>query len=84
MSKPPRPRRPVSDFQLIRYIDTTTHALIAECGGCGHELVLDVMAIIDEHGANLWIGELRERLQCKKCGARAASIVVRDLPTMPF
>jgi hypothetical protein len=77
-------RRAVTDFQLIRYIDSTLDELIAECGACRHEDVLDVAEIISMHGANLWIGELRERLQCRQCGARTPSIFARPLLVMPF
>jgi hypothetical protein len=77
-------RRAVTDFQLIRYIDSTMDELVAECGACRHEIVLDVMEIISTHGANLWIGELRERLQCQQCGARAARIFARSLPEATF
>ncbi len=56
-------RHVVTDFQLIRYIDTAVNELIAECGGCRHEYALDVADIISTHCANLWVGELRERLQ---------------------
>jgi hypothetical protein len=77
-------RRAVTDFQLIRYIDSTMDELVAECGDCRHELVLDVMEIIGTHGANLWIGELRERLQCRRCGTRAASIFARSRSIVPF
>ena len=77
-------RRPVTDFQLIRYIDSTMHELVAECGACRHEIVLDVMEIISTYGANLWIGELRERLQCQQCGARAARIFARCRPVIRF
>lgn len=77
-------RRTIADSELIRYIDTTTYDLVAECAACRHEIVLDVMEIISAHGANLWIGELRERLHCRQCGARVASIFARSLPVTSF
>lgn len=77
-------RQTVSDFELIRYIDTTTSELAAECSACHSEIVLDVAEFISAHGANLWIGDLRDRLQCRQCTARAARIFTRALPVMPF
>lgn len=72
-------RSAVTDFNLIRYIDTTKYELVAECGACRYEVALDVAEIISMFGANLWIGELRDRLQCGQCGAHAASIFTRSM-----
>lgn len=77
-------RRAVPDSELIRYIDTITYDLVAECGACNHEVVLDVAEIITTRGANLWIGELRTSLNCQRCGARRASVFTGTRTVMSF
>lgn len=77
-------RRSITDFDLIRYVDTAARELVAECGACRHQVVLDVAEIISTRGANLWIGELRASLQCRQCGALRSGIFARSCPMMPF
>jgi hypothetical protein len=75
--------RPVTDFQLIRYIDTTAVDLVAVCGKCRRAAVVDVRAIIAAQGANVWLGQIRERQHCEHCGARAAELFTQSR-TMAF
>jgi hypothetical protein len=69
--------QPATDFQLIRYIDTTAVDLVAVCGKCRRATVLDVQAIIDGEGPNVWLAAIRERQQCPHCGARATELFTR-------
>jgi hypothetical protein len=73
--------QPVTDFQLIRYIDTTAVDLVAVCGKCRRAAVVDVRAIIDAEGANVWLGAIREH---QHCGAQVAQLFTRALPMSSF
>jgi hypothetical protein len=75
--------QPVTDFQLISYVDTTAVDLVAVWGKCRRAAVVDVWAIIDAEGPNVWLGHIRERQHCEHCGARAAKLFTRSR-TMPF
>jgi hypothetical protein len=70
--------QPITDFQLISYVDTTAADLVAVCGNCRRAAVVDVWAIIDAEGPNVWLGHIRERQQCQHCGARAAELYTRS------
>jgi hypothetical protein len=47
-------RHPITDFQLIRYVDTTAVDLVAVCGKCRRAAVVDKRAILAAEGANVW------------------------------
>jgi hypothetical protein len=69
---------PVPDFQPIRYVDTTAVDLVAVWGKCRRATVVDVRAIIDAEGANVWLATIREGQHCEHCGARAAKLFTRE------
>jgi hypothetical protein len=69
--------QPVTEFQLLRYVDTTAVDLVAVCSKCKRAAVVGVMAIINAEGANVWLGNIRERQQCQHCEARTATMWLR-------
>lgn len=60
--------RVMPDFQLIRYVDTAAVELVSVCSKCRRAAVVDVWAIIDAEGPNVWLSTIRERQQCPHCG----------------
>lgn len=67
----------------LKPIDTLADLIIYEvsvtCSGCGYITVLRPDKLIEQHGGEMRLDELRRRFKCARpaCGGRAKNIQVR-------
>ncbi len=58
-----------------------THLVYAFCTACRRDTQLDLARLAAVYGGGLTLGDLRERLTCRRCGGRSREIrIVYGLP----
>lgn len=56
-----------------------SYRLKAECDACGHGHIFDLDALIETHGADYPLAEIRRRVKCRECGAMIPMVRVQTM-----
>jgi transcription elongation factor Elf1 len=70
------------DKYTLRRVVELSLAVAFECRNCHKLAQSNVLDLVERYGLRTKLGELRAKAVCRRCGKRAADVLMRD-PGMP-
>jgi hypothetical protein len=65
-------------FDTLGYVDDIGLDLVAKCRRCGHQSVMNLSKLIGHFGYRMHFEQLEQRLRCRRCNARGASLLTQQ------